>query len=168
MKKNKLLIGLYFAFAFLLCTTTYVGFSGNVEQSNVKVKSVTPEYDESSTITMNGNDVKFNDKDQEVKYKVVLENTEGHDLTVSSVDLTTPTESFLSYTIENLKKDDVINANSTKDVTVSLKTTATEGWGRNFNDELTANITFAKNLGTGSTNGIVGSPETGDGVLLTV
>ena len=60
LKDNKLLTGLYFVFLFFLCTTTYVSFSGNVEQSNVKVKSVTPEYDESSTIVMNGNDVTFN------------------------------------------------------------------------------------------------------------
>jgi hypothetical protein len=87
-KNNKLLTGLYFVFLFLLCTTTYVGFSGNVEGNAVKVSSITPEYDEASSVVVNNNDVVFNDKNQEVKYKVVLENTQGTDLYVSAINQT--------------------------------------------------------------------------------
>ena len=165
-KDNKLLTGLYFVFVFLLCTTTYVGFSGNVEGNAVKVSSITPEYDEASSVVVNNNDVVFNDKNQEVKYKVVLENTQGTDLYVSALNQTTPSESFLSYKVENLKKDDAIKGNSKKEVIVSLKTNAIEGWGRNFDDELTANVSFAKKVVSNNQN--VGSPDTGDGVVLAV
>ena len=165
-KDNKLLTGLYFVFVFLLCTTTYVGFSGNVEGNAVRVSSITPEYNEASSVVVNNNDVVFNDKNQEVKYKVVLENTESSDLYVSNINQTIPTESFLSYTIENLKKDDVIKGNSKKEIIVSLKTNAVEGWGRNFNDELTANISFVKKVISNNQN--IGSPETGDGITLAV
>ena len=165
-KNNKLLTGLYFVFLFLLCTTTYVGFSGNVEGNAVKVSSITPEYDEASSVVVNNNDVVFNDKNQEVKYKVVLENTESSDLYVSNINQTIPTESFLSYTIENLKKDDAIKGNGKKEIIVSLKTNAIEGWGRNFDDELTANVSFAKKVVSNNQN--VGSPDTGDGIVLAV
>ena len=165
-KDNKLLTGLYFVFVFLLFTTTYVGFSGNVEGNAVKVSSITPEYDESSSVVVNNNDVVFNDRDQEVKYKVVLENTQGTDLYVSAINQTTPIESFLSYKVENLKKDDAIKGNSKKEIIVSLKTNAVEGWGRNFEDELTANVSFAKKVVSNNQN--VGSPDTGDGIVLAV
>ena len=63
---------------------------------------------------------------------------------INNISLTTPTEEFLKYEVEGLQKDDVVKANSTKEIVVSFETMGIKGWGRNFNDELTANISFEK------------------------
>ena len=52
---------------------------------------------------------------------VVLENTQDYDVKISDIKLSTPTEEFLQYTVEDLQKDDVLKANSTKELTISLK-----------------------------------------------
>ena len=141
--KNRLLIGLICVFFISLSLTIAASFS-NLEQPKLLIQSMTPFYDEESTVVVNDNDVVFNDRDQEVKYKVLIENPQNYDVKVSDINLTTPTEEFLEYEIENLNVDDVVKANSTKELVVSFETVKKDGWGRNFEDELTANISFAK------------------------
>jgi hypothetical protein len=145
MKKNKkLLIGLIVMFVVLLGTTLFVSFSTLLQEDTVVIKSMTPVYDETSGVVVDDNGVVFNDKNQVVKYNVVLENTQDYDVKISDIILSTPTEEFLDYKVESISKDEVVSANSTKELTVSFETMRIEGWGRNFADELTANISFEK------------------------
>lgn len=140
--KNKLIIALICVLFVSVGVTLFVSFSN--QESPMLIKSITPVYDKESTVKVNDDVVVFNDKDQEVKYKVVIENKEDYDVKVSDIKLSTPTEDFLEYTVENFKIDDVVSANSTKELIVSFKTVKKDGWGRNFEDELTADISFAK------------------------
>ena len=144
MKKNILLISLTCLFILLLTATAYVSFSGNIDTQEVTVNSITPIYDETSGVIVTQDKVTFNDKNQVVDYKVVIENTQNYDVKINNISLTTPTEKFLNYELENIKTDDVIKSNSTKEITISFETMGIEGWGRNFSDELTANISFEK------------------------
>ena len=142
-KKKKLVIGLFILFICLLSLTIYTSFSSNTDIQVVEVKSMTPTYDETSTVEVDNNNVVFNDKNQVVKYNVVLENTQYYDVKISDITLSTPIEEFLKYEVEELE-DKVIKANSTKELIVSFETMGIKGWGRNFADELTANISFEK------------------------
>lgn len=141
--KNKIFLVLICVFFISLGLTIAVAFS-NQQEPSMLIKAVIPAYDEESTVVVSDNGVVFNDKNQEVKYKVVIENPNNYDVKVSDIVLSTPSEDFLEYEVENLDKDDVINANGTKELVVSFNTVKKEGWGRNFSDELTANISFAK------------------------
>ena len=95
MKKNILLISLTCLFVLLLTATAYVSFSGNIETQELTVKSITPIYDETSGVIVTQDDVTFNDKNQVVDYKVVVENTQNYDVKINNISLTTPTENFL-------------------------------------------------------------------------
>ena len=128
----------YFLFSVLCMFCCSIVFA----KDEIIIKSITPVYDENSNVVVKDNSVIFNDKDQSVKYNVVLENTTKEDINVTDFKLTTPTEKFIKYEIEGINVDDVIKAKGTKKVVVSLETVAMEGWGRNFNDELTALITL--------------------------
>lgn len=135
MKKVKYL------FFGLICMFCY---SIVLAKDEVIIKSITPVYDKESSIVVtnenNNQAVTFNDKDQTIKYNVVLENTTTADITVKDIKLTTPSEDFLIYEVNEIQKDDVIKSKGTKEVIVTLNTIKKEGWGRNFNDELVATI----------------------------
>lgn len=148
MKKVK-----YFLFILVCIFSCGVVFA----QNDVVIKSITPVYDENSGIVLtneNGTDggVVFNDENQSIKYNVVIENTTEKDLSVQSINLTTPTEGYLKYELEGLNGDDIIKANSTKEVVISLNIVQQDGWGRNFNDELTATINLGDPIINPSTN----------------
>lgn len=143
MKNKKILIGLIFVFAVLLSATAFVSFSSNIEKQEIIIKSITPIYDSSSGVVVEQDKVTFNDKNQVVDYKIVVENTKDYNVKVSDIKLSTPTEEFLKYEIKH-GNDIEIDSNSTKEIIISLETTGIKGWGRNFADELTADISFEK------------------------
>ena len=144
IERKEVLFGLICVFCISLGLALFVSFSNNTEEEKILIKSITPVYDEASTVVVNNNEVIFNDKNQEVKYNIVIENTQDYDVKISDINLSTPTEEFLEYEAEGINKDDVVKANATKELVVSFETIQTEGWGRNFSDELTASIIFAK------------------------
>ena len=144
MKKNKLIIGLFILFICLLSLTIYTSFSSNIDEQEIVIKSMTPVYDETSGVVVDQSNIIFNDKNQVVKDNVVLENTQDYDVKISDIKLSTPTEEFLQYKVEEASIEDVLSANSTKELTISFETMGIKGWGRNFTDELTANISFEK------------------------
>lgn len=159
MKKLK-----YFVFG-LICLLNY----GIVYAENeVIIKSITPIYDETSTVVVteeqNIHSVIFNDKEQSVEYKIVLENTTDKDLSVENIELSAPSEDFLLYGLEGLDSNDIIEANSTKEIVISLETIKKDGWGRNFKDELIANISF--DTSALNSNIDVFNPDTSDFILL--
>ena len=143
---KKLVIGLFILFICLLGITVYTSFSTLLQEDEIIIKSMTPVYDEMSGVVVDDNGIIFNDKNQVVKYNVVLENTQDYDVKITDIALTTPTEEFLDYKVEGISKDDVLGANSTKELVVSFETMGIKGWGRNFADELTANISFEKQV----------------------
>ena len=143
-KNNKFLIAIICVFVLVLSITTYVSFSTNVDVQEVIVKSITPNYDTTSTVEVDNNNVVFNDKNQVVEYKVVIENTQSYDVKINNITLSTPTEEFLIYEVQNIEENDILEANSTKELTIYLETKGIKGWGRNFADEPTANISFEK------------------------
>ena len=141
--KRKLFIIVACALVITLSMTLFVSFSLDTDVQKVIVKSMSALYDEESTIVVEDGKTTFNDKDQEVKYKVVLENTQSNPVKLEDIKLSTPSEDFLVYEIEDFNKGDLINGNSTKEIVVSFVTEKKDGWGRNFDDELTASLTFS-------------------------
>ena len=129
-------------------------------ESDVEITRVIPVYDETSSVILTENSgqysVKFNDKDQSVKYKITLRNATTNDLKISDINFNSLTESFLKYEITGLNKNDIIKSDETKDFVLSLKTVKQDGWGRNFDNDLTASINFTDNII---------NPETGNVVL---
>ena len=150
MKKKKILIALICLFVVLLSSTIFVSFSSNTEVQPVRVKSIIPSYDENSDILFKQYkgkyEVIFNDKNQVVDYKVVIENTEEYDVQITDIKISTPTEEFLQFEVDGVGINEVLKANETKELTFHLETTGIEGWGRNFNDELITTFSFAKNI----------------------
>lgn len=133
----------------LLISTSLIGFitysfmdTGNV----LKIKNITPVYDHKDTLIVSTeeNKVIFNDKNQKVEYKVLIENTANYAIAITNINLSQPSEDFLSYEIKGLKKDDILNANSTKEITVVLETVKKQGWGRNFDDDIITSIDYIK------------------------
>lgn len=135
MKKTK-----YFLFSLICMFCCSIVFA----KDEVVIKSITPVYDENSGVIVteeNGvHSVIFNDKDQSVKYNVVIENTTSKDIPIDNIELPKSPEDFLKYELTGLNNGDVLKADSTKEVVISLETVKTEGWGRNFDVELTTNI----------------------------
>ena len=111
MKKKKLLIPLTCLFVLLLGATALVSFSNQKNKQEVVVKSITSVYDENSTVEITeDNGVIFNDKNQVVEYKVVIENTQDYDVKINNISLTTPTEEFLSFEVKDIQENDVVKA----------------------------------------------------------
>ena len=150
MKKIK-----YFLFS-ILCLFS---FSTVFAKNEIVIKDITPIYDENSGVIVteeNGeHSVIFNDKDQSVKYNVVLKNNTNKDIPIENLMLPKPTEDFLKYELTGLNSGDIIKANSTKDVVISLETVKTEGWGRNFDIELTAAVNLDSSVLNPNTNDFV-------------
>ena len=117
-------------------------FTGNEEV--LAIKTITPVYDKENTIEVTENSVVFNDKNQKVEYKVLIENIVDYDVKVTDIILTTPTEEFLKYEIKNLNKNNIIKAKSSKEIVIFLETIEVEGWGRNFEEELVATINYER------------------------
>ena len=138
-------------------------FSTVFAADKVVIKSITPVYDtESSIVTSEENgiqNVTFNDKNQSIEYKVVIENTTEENLTVSDIKLAIPTEEFLGYSVEGISKDEILEGKDSKEVVISLETIEKEGWGRNFNDAIITTISF---------DGNVGNPNTSDSVYFVI
>ena len=134
----------YFIFSLICLFSCGIVFAEN----EVVVKSITPVYDDTSTVEVTNegdtHNVVFNDKNQSVKYNVVIENVAGYDLEITSADLTQPTEDFLEYKLEGLNKGDVLKSEGTKELVLSFETVQMENWGRNFSDDLIATISFEK------------------------
>ena len=137
MKKVK-----YFIFSLICLFSCCMVYA----ESQVVIKSITPVYDENSGVVVTNKNnqygVIFNDKAQSVKYKVVLKNTTNREIYMNKVELSKPTEDFLEYTFDVNSKDDYLKANETKEVILTLETVKKEGWGRNFDDTLTATFNF--------------------------
>jgi len=114
--------------------------------NEIIIKDITPIYDTNSSIIEtteeNNNKVIFNDKNQIVKYKLLLENTSNYNITLSDISISTPQQEFLKYQVEKFNKNEILNSNSVEEVIVTLETISMEGWGKNFNEDLTATITL--------------------------
>lgn len=143
MKKNKLTIILFSMFVLLLGLTIYTGLGVMADEPEIIVKKTSLVYDQTSGVEIDEGNIIFNDKNQTIDYKILVENTQDYDIKISDIKISLPTEDFLKYEAEALS-DDIVKANSTKEIVLSLETTGIKGWGRNFNDNLTANISFDK------------------------
>ena len=145
----------YFLFSLICLFSCSVVFA----KDEIFVDSIIPVYDDNSGVIVtekNGeHSVIFNDKDQSVKYNVVLKNNTNKDIPIENLSLPKPTEDFLKYELTGLNGGDVIKANSTKDVVISLETVKTEGWGRNFDIVLTSEVNLDSSVLNPNTNDFV-------------
>ena len=128
MKKIKyLLFSLVCMFSFLFVYA----------KNEITVESMVPIYEEDSGVEVfedkGVHKVVFNDKDQIVKYNIKLKNNTKDDISIDSIKLPDSSEEFFKYRLFALDGSEVLDANSTNDVVLSLETVETEGWGRNFN-----------------------------------
>ena len=152
MKKVK-----YFIFSILCLFSCSIVFAEN----EVIIKSITPVYDESSSIVVknenNNHTVTFNGKDQIVKYNVVIENQSGYELTVEEINISEPTQDFIVYEIIGLKEDDVLKSEETKELVVTLKTIKDNKLDADFNQEFLGSIDFEKSVSNPftSTKGLI-------------
>ena len=95
MKKLK-----YLLYSVICLFSFSIVFAAN----EVVIKSITPIYDEGSSVIVSNENVTFNEKNQSVKYKIVIENTLDYELKVSDIDLATPTADYLVYEIDGINK----------------------------------------------------------------
>ena len=150
MKKLK-----YLLFSIICLFSFSIVFAAD----EVVIKSITPVYDEeSSIIVSNENDnynVTFNEKEQNVKYKVVIENTLNYELKVSNIDLATPTASYLIYEIDGIAKDDILKSKEKKELVISLSTTEKDKETSDFDEELLTTIGFEQNVKNPNTGSFV-------------
>ena len=150
MKKIK-----YFLFSLICMFCCGIVFAKN----EISVEKMIPVSDENSGVIVteeNGvHSVIFNDIDQSVKYNIVLKNNTNKDIPIENLMLPKPTEDFLKYELTGLNSGDIIKANSTKDVVISLEIVKTEGWGRNFDIELTAAVNLDSSVLNPNTNDFV-------------
>lgn len=134
----------YFIFSLICLFSCSIVFADN----EVVIKSITPVYDEESSIGVtNENEnytVTFDDENQIVKYNVVIENTTDKELKVSEIDLTKPSKDFIVYEMEGIEKDDVLKSNETKELTLTIETKSENTLEEDFNEELLATINFKK------------------------
>lgn len=137
MKNIKLLV-----FTFICLFMSSFVFAND----DIVVKEIKPIYDANSGIVVNDKGVVFNDKNQNIKYKITLKNNSNKDYTIDSIGLTGINEDFLIYDVEGIETQDVLVSNKERELIISLGTIKTDGWGRNFNDELIVNLNFDKGV----------------------
>lgn len=124
----------------------FFSFSIVFAANEVVIKSITPIYDEGSSVIVSNENVTFNDKNQSVKYKIVIENTLDYELKVSDIDLAKPTAEYLIYEIDGINKEDILKSKETKEIEVSLATTEKNKEAADFDEELLTTIGFEHNV----------------------
>lgn len=137
---------LLFSIACLFCCN--IVFAAD----EVIIKSITPIYDEESSVIVSDENVTFNDKNQSVKYKIVIENTLDYELKVTDIDLAKPTAEYLIYEIDGINKEDILKSKETKEIEVSLATTEKNKEAADFDEELLTIIRFEHNVKNPYTN----------------
>ena len=128
----------------------FFSFSIVFAANEVVIKSITPVYDQNSSIMLSNenNDYKvtFNDENQNVIYKVVIENTLDYELKVSDIDLATPTSDYLIYEVNGISQGDILKSKESKEIEVSLTTTEKNRDVSDFDEELLTVIGFEHNV----------------------
>ena len=136
----------YFIFS-LLCL---FGYCFVFAKDEITIEKMIPVYDENSGIVVkeeNGvHSVVFNDKDQNVKYNIVLRNNTKRDISLGDIVLPESPEEFFKYEFVGIDEDTVLEPDSTEEVVLSLETVKTEGWGRNFALDLTSKVEIMDNV----------------------
>ena len=154
MKKLK-----YFIFSLICLFSCSIVFADN----EIVIKSITPVYDEQSSVEVtNENDkhtVTFDDKDQSVKYNIVIENTTDKKLKISNVNLTKPSEDIIVYELEGIEKNDTLKSNEKKELVLTIKTVSENELGEEFKEEVLAAIEF-KEVSPSIIDGIISNPNT--------
>lgn len=119
-------------------------------KGEITIEKMIPVYDENSGVIVseeNGvHSVVFNDKDQNVKYNIVLKNNTKKDISLSDIVLPESPEEFFKYEFVGIDENTVLKSNSTEEVILSLETVKTEGWGRNFTLDLTSKVEIMDNV----------------------
>ena len=119
-------------------------------KDEITIEKMIPVYDENSGVIVseeNGiHSVIFNDKDQNVKYNIVLKNNTKRDISLKDIVLPESPEEFFKYEFVGIDENTVLEPNSTEEVVLSLETVKTEGWGRNFTLDLTSKVEIMDNV----------------------
>lgn len=138
----------YFLFSAVCLFCCSIVFAAN----EVVIKSITPIYDEGSSVIVSNENVTFNDKNQSVKYKIVIENTLDYELKVTDIDLAKPTADYLIYEIDGITKGDILRSKEIKEIELSLLTTEKSNDASDFNEELLTVVRFEHNVENPYTN----------------
>ena len=119
-------------------------------KGEITIEKMIPVYDENSGVIVSEEigvqSVVFNDKDQNVKYNIVLKNNTKKDISLSDIVLPESPEEFFKYEFVGIDENTVLKSNSTEEVILSLETVKTEGWGRNFTLDLTSKVEIMDNV----------------------
>ena len=146
VKQNKQFLLAFFGVLFIILSCSIFVSNSNMDPGTVTIQSITPVYDEEATYSVGNTGVIFNDKEQVVKYNVIVQNNENYDVKVTDLKLGTKSQEFLKYEVENVELDEVIKPGETKELVISFETVKMDGWGRNFNDELVTTLVFDRVL----------------------
>lgn len=130
----------------------FFSFSIVFAANEVVIKSITPIYDEGSSVIVSNENVTFNEKDQNVKYKVVIENTLDYELKITDIDLAKPTAEYLIYEVNGISEGEILKSKETKEIEVSLTTTEKNKDVSDFDEELLTIIGFEHNVENPYTN----------------
>ena len=130
----------YLLFSLLCMFCSCLAFA----KDEITIEKMIPVYDENSGVIVseeNGvHSVVFNDKDQNVKFNIVLRNNTKRDISLKDIVLPESPEEFFKYEFVGIDEKTVLESNSTEEVVLSLETIKTEGWGRNFTLDITDKV----------------------------
>ena len=136
----------YFIFSLVCVFSCCNVFATN----EISIESITPVYDEESTVIVtNENDnhsISFNNKDQNVKYNIVIKNNTDDELIINNINLNNPSEDFITYELEGIKKDDILKEAETKELSLTIKTTEINNLEEDFIEDIVASINFQKQI----------------------
>ncbi len=140
---NKIKYIIFSLICLLSCSTVFA-------DSEIIIDSITPIYDQESPVIVtnenNNHSITFNNKEQSVKYNIIIKNASDYELSVNGINITNPTEEFITYELEGLQKNDILKKDETKELVLSIKTTEINNLEDDFIQDIVASINFQKQI----------------------
>ncbi|MGN1370813.1 MAG: beta strand repeat-containing protein [Candidatus Coprovivens sp.] len=112
----------FILFLFLL----FIPFLVSAENELI-LKSVVPNYDTSQQILVNNPsgvedfNLTLTDKEQEISYYVTIQNTSDTNVKIDEINLSNPDVEYLEYSYSSLEVDNIIEANSSRIMLLTIK-----------------------------------------------
>ena len=109
-------------FLFLLFIPFFVS-----AENELIVKSVVPNYDTNQQILVNSPsgmedfNLTLTDKEQEISYYVTIQNTSDTNVKIDEINLSNPDVEYLEYSYSSLEVDNIIEANSSRIMLLTIK-----------------------------------------------
>ena len=144
-----------FFILLIMFIPTIVFAESDLTLSNIKAENVTTGIKENVDNNRDFN-YTFNDLNQEVKLVATIKNISNKAIKIDSISASNPSLDFMTYSIEGLNKNDIIEANEEKQVTLKMDTKQREDIVENFDENVYFNIKTKNKV-----ESILENPKTG-------